>query len=78
MKKYLIILFAVLLAIAIIGCAEQNDVKTTNSYINVNATKAKELIDNTKYLVIIDVSNLMKLDIYPVQLISQCHNLNQD
>lgn len=58
MKKFFILLFAVLVAVALSGCAEQtqNGTQKTNNYINVNAAKAKELIDTTKDLVIIDVS----------------------
>jgi rhodanese-related sulfurtransferase len=58
MKKYLIVLSAIMIAIALSGCAEQTqkDTQKTNNYINVNAARAKELIDTTKDLVIIDVS----------------------
>jgi len=51
-KHFVIIFFMVILSLFLSGCASES----TNAYTDLSAQEAKELIDNTPELIIIDVS----------------------
>lgn len=57
MKWYLAIVILLVAMTAVAGCTEETEEETaTGSYIDVTPAEAKDLIDNNRHLIIIDVS----------------------